>query len=143
MDSLFSYICFSLDICIKFDPFLHLTPLGATSISAMPQHQVSKRKDPPLYTYTSRLSLRPWVFFTLKDIRRNSLKISLSLQLDNTWGKNEATVTVLEGMLGIFQKPPLAQSSAVSRGGYGLLICWPLQCIYGVQQLQSGNQPMQ
>lgn len=45
MDSLFSYIlCFSLDMCIKFDPFLHLTSLSATSICTSPASGQQKKR---------------------------------------------------------------------------------------------------
>lgn len=105
-------LCFSLNICIKFDPFLQLTPLGATSISSLPQLQPSKRKHSLLLIYIPWLSERLQVLFTLVDIRPNSPeKVSLSFQLASTWEENEAIVIALEGMLCIF--PEVSPSSAL------------------------------
>lgn len=83
MDSLFSYIvCFSLDICIKFDPFLHLTLLGAISISAMPQLQVSKRKDSPPYRHI-HISVVPKAVGPLY-LRRHQMKQPIDFSVSPT-----------------------------------------------------------
>lgn len=104
MDSLFSYIfCFSLDICIKFDPFLHLISLGATSVCTSPASGQQNKRFSTVDIYTSVVSKAVGPLYLSRYWTKQSKGFSVSPTCQHM-RKNEATITALEGPLCIFPK---------------------------------------